>query len=136
MNSVYWINKIMQTMYVDAEGEFWVGLSATEPTNKGSNITEPTGTDYSRVKISEFIFGDDGYVYNKDDLVFPKSTTVWFPPEAKATYWVLFDGADSTANFLSSGELLAPKTVETSTVLTLAAETLGITLLDYEPDLA
>lgn len=134
MNTVYWINTVMNTMYVNGGREFWVGLSGTEPANDGSNVTEPTGEDYSRVQISAFSEAEDGYIHNVEDLVFPKSTTIWFPSEARATYWVLFDGPGADAAVLSAGELLEPKTVETSTVLTLAAGTLGITLLDYEPE--
>lgn len=135
MNSVYWINKIMNDMYTNSTSEFWVGLSSTLPAKDGSNISEPTGDDYARVRLTAFSEADDGYVHNVEDLVFAKTTSVWFPSDAKATYWVLFDGAGADAHLLSAGELLEPKTVETSSRLTLAAETLGITLLDYEPDI-
>lgn len=136
MNSTYWINRVMNTMYVNGTDSFWVGLSSTAPNRDGTNITEPTGDDYARVQVTAFSEAVDGYVQNVDDVEFPKSTTIWFPSDAKAKYWVLFDGAGADANFLSSGELLEPKTIETSTRVTLAAETLGITLLDYEPELA
>lgn len=136
MNSTYWVNQVMNTMYVNGGTEFWVGLSSTEPNRDGSNVTEPTGDDYARVQVTAFSEAVDGYVQNVDDIEFPKSTSVWFPAEAKATHWVLFDGAGADANLLSSGELLEAKTIETSTRVTLAAETLGITLLDYEPELA
>lgn len=135
MNTTYWINQVMNTMYVNSDSEFWVGLSSTEPTRDGDNITEPAGADYSRVQITEFSAADGGYIQNVSDLEFPKSTTVWFPADNKAAYWLLFDGAGADANLLSVGELLVPATVEENTKVVLAEKTLGITLMDYTPTL-
>lgn len=133
MNTVFWINKIMNEMYTNGTTEFWVGLSSTEPASDGSNVTEPTGDDYVRVQLTAFSEPLDGYIYNVDNVEFAKSTTDWFPaPNAKAAYWVLFDGAGAGANVLSAGELEKPKIIESDVRVTLAAETLGITLLDYE----
>lgn len=133
MNSTYWLNEIMNVMYVDSAREFYLGLSSTLPNKDGSNVSEPSATSYARVKINAFTDAVDGTVYNTETLTFPKSTEVWFPSDAKAAYWVLFDGEGS---FLSAGELNEPKTIESSTTLSIEAETLGITLTDYNPDLA
>ena len=133
MNSTYWLNTIMDAMYVNSAGEFYLGLSSTLPNKDGSNVSEPAGASYARVKINSFTAAVDGTVYNTETLTFPKSTEIWFPSDAKAAYWVLFDGA---GNFLSAGELNEPKTIESSTTLSIEAETLGITLMDYDPDLA
>lgn len=135
MNTIYWINKIMDTMYTNSTNEFWIGLSSTEPGRDGSGVTEPEGEDYQRVQLTQFTAADDGYIQNVNDLEFPKSTSVWFPAETKAAYWVLFDGAGGDAKLLASGELLTPATVEANVRVTLAATTLGITLLDYTPTL-
>lgn len=133
MNTVFWINKIMSEMYTNGTTQFWVGLSSSEPAADGSNVTEPAGSDYARVQLTAFSEPQDGYIYNVDNVEFAKSTTDWFPDSsAKAAYWVLFDGAGTDANVLSAGELEKSKTIESDVRVTLAAETLGITLLDYE----
>lgn len=135
MNTTFWINKVMDTMYVNSADEFWVGLSSSEPAADGTGVTEPAGEDYQRVRLDEFTPAAGGYIQNVNDLEFPKSESVWFPADAKAAYWVLFDGSGADANVLSAGELLVPATVETNVRVTLAATTLGITLLDYTPTL-
>lgn len=135
MNSTYWINKIMDTMYTQ-ESNFYVGLSSTLPNADGTNITEPNGNGYARVLVTGFSAPNNGVVKNTDALVFPKSSGVWFESTAKAKYWLLFDGNGTTANLLSSGELDEPKTVESNTVITIEAETLSVTLADYEEDSA
>lgn len=131
MNTNYWLNKVMDTMYGGGATEFWLGLSSTQPTGTGSGVTEPVGNNYSRVKIAAFTASVDGVVKNMYALHFPKSSGVWFPSDAKAAYWLLFDGDGETANLLSSGMLLEAKTVEGDTVITIPEETLSIALTDY-----
>lgn len=133
MNSTYWLNKIMDTMYTSASSEFWVGLSSTMPSQDGTGVSEPTGGNYARVKIEEFTAPSDGTIKNVSALEFNRSTTVWFDSDNKARYWVLFDGSTSSAKLLSSGELDEAKTIESNTSITIAAETLSITLTDYNP---
>ena len=58
---------------------------------------------------------------------------LWFDSDNKARYWVLFDGSTADATLLSSGELDEAKTIESNTSITIAAETLSITLTDYQP---
>ena len=122
MNSTYWLNKIMNTMYNDASAEFWLGLSSTKPAADGTGV-----------KITAFTQADGGSVRNPEAIEFPRSTGVWFESTAKAAYWVLFDGNTAEANLLSCGELDEPKTIESNTAITVAAETLSITLTDYQP---
>lgn len=133
MNSTYWLNKIMDTMYTSASSEFWVGLSSTMPSQDGTGVSEPTGGNYARVKIEQFTVPSDGTIKNVSALEFNRSTTVWFDSDNKARYWVLFDGSTSAAKLLSSGELDEAKTIESNTSITIAAETLSITLTDYNP---
>lgn len=133
MNSTYWLNKIMDTMYTSASSEFWVGLSSTMPSQDGTGVSEPTGGNYARVKIEQFTAPSDGTIKNVSALKFNRSTTVWFDSDNKARYWVLFDGSTSAARLLSSGELDEAKTIESNTSITIAAETLSITLTDYNP---
>lgn len=133
MNSTYWLNKIMDTMYTSATTEFWVGLSSTMPTQSGTGVSEPTGGNYARVKIEDFTAPVNGTIKNVSALEFNRSSTVWFDSDNKAKYWVLFDGSTSDAKLLSSGELDEAKTIESNTSITIAAETLSITLTDYQP---
>lgn len=133
MNSTYWLNKIMNTMYNDASAEFWLGLSSTKPAADGTGVSEPSGNNYARVRITAFTQADGGSIRNPEAIEFPRSTGVWFESTAKAAYWVLFDGNTAEANLLSCGELDEPKTIESNTTITVAAETLSITLTDYQP---
>lgn len=130
MNSTFWVNKIMRTMYTDSKDTFYIGLSSTLPADDGSNLKEPSSASYARVAVNGFTSPVDGTVYIPETITFPKSTEVWFPSNAKAAYWVLFDGS---GNLLSAGELNEPKTIESSTVLHFDANTVGITLTDYNP---
>jgi len=133
MNSTYWLNTIMGTMYTNNETAFYVGLSSTLPEADGTGISEPTGGNYSRVEITAFSNPINGVVKNTTSLEFPRSTAVWFPSDSKASYWVLFDGSSASANLLSSGALDEAKTIESNTTITIAAETLSVTLTDYSP---
>ena len=133
MNSTYWLNKIMDTMYTNATTEFWIGLSSTKPSQDGTGVSEPSGGNYARVQITEFSVANNGTIKNINAIEFPRSTAQWFDSTAKATYWVLFDGNTTEANLLSCGELDEPKTIESNTAITIAAETLSITLTDYQP---
>lgn len=132
MNSTFWLNKIMKTMYTD-NSIFYIGLSSTEPAADGTNVSEHVGDNYSRIAVNGFTEPDNGVVKNINDLVFPKSTGVWFEATDKAKYWVLFDGEDSNANVLSSGLLDEAKTIESNTTVTITAGTLSVTLTDYQP---
>ncbi len=133
MNSTYWLNKIMDTMYTSAATEFWVGLSSTMPAQDGTGVSEPTGGNYARVQITEFTDPVNGTIKNVSALEFNRSSAVWFDSDNKARYWVLFDGSTAAATLLSSGELDEAKTIESNTSITIAAETLSITLTDYQP---
>lgn len=133
MNSTYWLNKIMDTMYTSASSEFWVGLSSTMPSQDGTGISEPIGGNYARVQIKNFTTPVDGTIKNVSALEFNRSTAVWFDSDNKARYWVLFNGSGSDATLLSSGELDEAKTIESNTSITIAAETLSVTLTDYNP---
>lgn len=133
MNSTHWLNTIMSTMYTNGTNGFYIGLSSTLPNAAGSGVHEPSGFNYARVQITAFTEPVNGMVKNVSELQFPRSTGVWFDSDAKAAYWVLFDGAGTNAHVLSSGALDEAKTVESNTMITIAPETLSITLTDYTP---
>ena len=100
MNSTYWLNKIMDTMYTSAATEFWVGLSSTMPAQNGTGVSEPTGGNYARVQITEFTDPVNGTIKNVSALEFNRSSAVWFDSDHKAKYWVLFDGSTADATLM------------------------------------
>lgn len=130
MNSTYWLNTIMDTMYTNNTGEFYVGLSSTLPNKDGSGVSEPSGGNYSRAKVSGFTAPSNGKVSNSGTLKFPCSTGAWFDSTAKAAYWVLFDGSGSNAHVLSGGNLSKAKSIEDNVSITIAANELSISLAD------
>lgn len=131
MNTSYWRNKIMDDMYGAVENQFWVGLSSSAPTDAGGNVTEPVGNGYSRVRIPTFTQAVDGTVKNASDIVFPISTGTWFPANSLATHWVVFDGSGANAHVLSSGTLEVAIGIWKNTVVTIQAEKVIISLMDY-----
>lgn len=123
----------MSTMYPSSNATgFYLGLSSTKPTAAGGNVSEPSGNNYARVQITAFTTPANGVVKNKSAISFPQSTGIWFPATAKASYWVLFDGSGSSANVLSSGAITEPTIVWTGAVITIAKESISITLRDGE----
>ena len=84
MNTTYWLNKIMDTMYTSASSEFWVGLSSTLPNQAGTGVSEPSGGNYARVQLTEFTSPVDGTIKNVSALEFNRSTSVWFDSDHKA----------------------------------------------------
>lgn len=131
MNTSYWRNKIMDDMYGAVENQFWVGLSSSAPTDAGGNVTEPVGNGYSRVQIPTFTQAVNGTVKNASDIVFPISTGTWFPADSLATHWVVFDGSGANAHVLSSGTLEVAIGIWKNTVVTIQAEKVIISLMDY-----
>lgn len=134
MNTQYWRNKIMDDMYGAVSNQFWIGLSSTAPTDAGGGVTEPSGNGYTRVRINSFTQAADGAVKNAADIVFPISTGTWFPADHLATHWVVFDGSSASAHVLSSGTLETPIGIWKNTVVTIGAERVIITLMDYEAE--
>ena len=133
MNTTYWRNRVMDSVYQASSGNnFYLGLSSTTPTDAGSNVTEPSGNGYARVKISAFSASESGSVHNTSDIVFPLSTGTWFPVEHLATHWVIFDGSGSGAHVLSFGTLEEPIGIWKNTVVTIGAGKVVITLTDAE----
>ncbi len=130
MNTTYWINKVMNTMYTSSSTNFYIGLSSTLPTVSGSNLSEPSGGSYARVLVSSWTTPSSGKISNTNAITFTESTATWFSSDSPAAYWVLFDGSGSSANILSAGSLDEAKTVETNTTVSIAAGAISITLTD------
>jgi len=130
MNTTFWRNEIMDSIYGDANRDYYIGLSSTTPTVAGGNVTEPVANGYARVKITAFTQAVDGSVKNAQPIVFPLSTGTWFNEEHLATHWVMFDGAGANAHLISSGTLEQPIGIWKNTVVTIAENKVVITLLD------
>lgn len=131
MNTSYWRNKIMDDMFQASSGNvFYIGLSSTTPTTAGGNVTEPAGNGYERVQITGFSQANNGVISNTSAIMFPRSTGTWFPANALATHWVLFDGADANAHVLSAGALETPIGIWKNTEVTIATGEITITLAD------
>ena len=130
MTTTYWLNSIMDTMYKDNSGSFYIGLSSTLPTASGTNVTEPSGNAYQRVPIGTLSAAANGVVKNSNAIQFPKSTGTWFSSSNKAKYWLLFDGNTISANLLSWGELSTQRTIEGDTTVTISANSISFTLTD------
>ena len=94
-------------------------------------MTEPSGNGYERVRINAFTAANAGAVKNAADIVFPISTGTWFPADHLATHWVVFDGSGASAHVLSSGTLEVPIGIWKNTVVTIGANKVVITLMDY-----
>ena len=121
----------MDVLYGGAERvEFYVGLSSTQPNAAGGGVTEPSGMGYARAKINGFTAASNGTVKNKSEILFSRSTGVWFPPEKKAAYWVVFDGTGSGAHVLSFGPLKTAVNIWSSTDVKIGAEQITVTLRD------
>lgn len=130
MNSEYWINKIMYTMFCNKLCDFYLGLSSTAPLADGTGVAEPAGNGYSRVHITQFTEPANGEVKNASVVLFPQSTNEWFPASSMATHWVLYDGAGSDANLLASGELAEPVLVSIDMTVKVPVGGISITLSD------
>lgn len=132
MNTTYWLNKMISTIYPTSGKTYYIGLSSTIPTASGSGVTEPSGNGYARVALSQFTAANGGIVKSASNVVFPTSTGAWFPPTSPAKCWVMFEEAGSNANVLACGELNGSVAVWASTTLTIPAGEIQITISDGE----
>lgn len=131
MISNYWANRGLKLLYtVNASNSFYVGISSTIPNADGGNVSEPSGGNYARAKISGLSEPSDGTITNSASIEFPVSTADWFPDSAKAICYVIFDGAGSDAHVLGSGNFYAPTTIVENTKFMIAAGRLSIRLTD------
>lgn len=132
MNSLYWRNRILRTMYTNNTDPFYVGLSSLKPDTDANKAYEPTGGGYKRVKVGPFTEPENGRVSLSDTVEFGRSTAPWYEHPVRACYWVLFDGDGADAHILSYGELDEPKCIETNTIILIGAQSIVITLSDYQ----
>ena len=135
MLSTFWCNEVLRLAYtVNTTTTFYVGISSTMPNSDGSNLNEPSGGNYTRMPITGFNAPSGGRVTNANTITFPTSTAEWFPAANTAAYYVIFDGADSSANVLGSGAFYTPMEIGENASLVIAAGLLSISLVDRPDD--
>lgn len=120
MNTTYFLNCVAGNLFgTDTSPAiptaYYIGLSTTEPTIDGSNVSEPsTGAGYGRVLLENLSAPTNGVVTNTANISFEESTANW----GTITHFVIYDAA-SGGNLLMYGALSTPRVVETSTVMTI-----------------
>lgn len=136
MNTTHFKNIIMGNVFKTATGtalpsNYYIGLSSTAPTASGENVTEPvpTGSAYTRVRISSLSAPNNGVITNTAAINFPESTASWFPASAPATHYVIYD-AETGGNLLMYNQLTNPRIIETNTIATIKANSLYLQLID------
>lgn len=136
MNTTYFKNLIMGNIFrtkttPSIPSNYYIGLSGTEPTLTGSNVSEPsrTGTGYSRIRLSSLSVPTDGIVTNTGDIKFSESQTDWFDADSPATHYVIYD-AETGGNLLMYNELSKPRIIESNTIAIINASSLQMRLLD------
>ncbi len=88
----------------------YCGLSTTTPTKAGGNVTEPAGSAYARVGVTNnagnFPAAAAGSKSNGAAITFPVPSGSW----GTVTYFVLYDAAVA-GNLVAYGALNAAKTI-------------------------
>ena len=104
--------------------EYYIGLSTTEPTMTGTNVSEPArSSGYSRVLLSNLSTPTNGVVTNTANINFQESTASW----GTVTHFVIYD-AEVDGNLLMYGELSTPRVVEAATVMTIRQDYLRLSV--------
>ena len=136
MNTTYFKNLIMGNVFKTQTGtplpsSMYIGLSSTEPTAAGGNVSEPstTGTAYARVQLTSLSSPSNGVITNESAISWPESTATWFSAAAPATHYVIYDAA-SGGNLLMYNALTASRVIEVNTIATIKASSLYLQLTD------
>jgi hypothetical protein len=110
---------------------FYVGLSSTEPTDTGTNVTEPAGgSGYARVGVTNSATYWSAAVSrvkaNAQNVTFAVATADW-ASGSDLTHFVIYD-AISGGNFVGWGALDNPAPVLTGVQAAFAPGALTITM--------
>lgn len=130
MNTLYWKNEVLSSIYLTGGRTFYIGLSRTEPQPDGSGVTEPVGGGYSRVLIECFSEPINGTITNRETIAFPKCTADWFNGNKVLAYYVVFDGASSDASVLFYEALEPKRSLTANVTVKISEDTLKIELAD------
>ncbi len=130
MNTTYFLNLVAGNVFRSKTtpaipANYYIGLSKTAPNMSGSNVTEPSGGGYSRVKLTGLSTPSNGTVTNSNAIDFNESTASW----GTVTHFVVFD-ALTGGNLLMYGQLTTSRSVEPSTIMTIKAGALTLSVLN------
>ncbi len=109
----------------------YVGLSSTDPSEAGGNVTEPSTGSYARVATAAGDWvaatnADPSVVDNANAITFPAATADWLAG-VDIGYFVLFD-ASSAGNVLGKGILGVAKPVKSGDTPSFAVGALDVSL--------
>lgn len=128
MNTTHFLNRVAGNLFRTETSpaiptEYYIGLSTTEPTMSGTNVSEPaSGAGYSRVLLNNLSTPMNGVVTNTANINFEESTASW----GTITHFVIYD-AEIGGNLLMYGALSTPRVVEAATVMTIRQDYLRLT---------
>ena len=127
MNTTHFLNRVAGNLFRTETSpaiptEYYIGLSTTEPTMSGTNVSEPsTSAGYGRVLLENLSAPVNGVVTNTANINFEESTASW----GTVTYFVIYD-AEINGNLLMYGALSTPRVVEAATVMTIRQDYLRL----------
>jgi len=105
-------------------GTYDLALSSTQPSDDGTNITEPSGGGYARLSISNsgasFNAASGGSKTNAATFEFSAATASW---GAALTHWLFYDGSTP----IIWGTLSPSKTIDTGDILRIPAGQMTLT---------
>lgn len=107
----------------------FVGLSSSQPTDAGGNVTEPSGDGYARVQTApaDWNLASGRLSSNLNVIEFSPATAPWLAG-ANLGYFPLFDAA-SGGTFLGWGTLSEPKPIGSGDTARFAAGDLSVQFL-------
>ena len=129
MNTTHFLNRAAGNLFKTETSpaiptEYYIGLSTSEPTMTGTNVSEPArSTGYSRVLLDKLSKPTNGVVTNTANINFQESTASW----GTVTHFVIYD-AEVDGNLLMYGELSTPRVVEAATVMTIRQDYLRLSV--------
>ena len=127
MNTTHFLNRVAGNLFRTETSpaiptEYYIGLSTTEPTMSGTNVSEPsTSAGYGRVLLENLSAPVNGVVTNTANINFEESTASW----GTVTHFVIYD-AEINGNLLMYGALSTPRVVEAATVMAIRQDYLRL----------
>lgn len=127
MNTTHFLNRVAGNLFRTETSpaiptEYYIGLSTTEPTMAGANVSEPSSSaGYGRVLLENLSAPVNGVVTNTANINFEESTASW----GTVTHFVIYD-AEIDGNLLMYGALSTPRVVEAATVMTIRQDYLRL----------
>jgi hypothetical protein len=128
MTTTYFLNVVAGNVYgsgtlTPLPSKYYIGLSTTAPNINGTNVTEPSGSGYTRMELTSLGAPSSGVVTNTAAIDFPESTASW----GTATHFVIYD-ALTNGNLLQYGPLSTPRSIEPATIMSIPANYLNLSM--------